>query len=388
MIFLFASFEGHTGLPEIFGYIATFIFGALVGSFLNVVIHRVPHRESIVFPNSACPKCKNPIKPYDNLPVFSWLILGGKCRNCKEKISARYPAVELLNALLFVLTFWAVGFNPFLPICLIFVATTVSLIFIDAEHMILPDVINFPLLGLVLLVRIVYPIYFGADYFSDLKYAPLNSIQSLPGWLSTTLGVFAGGATGIIMLWLGSEIRNSFQTAEYAPLENESVESAADSNAPGEIAVADSPPIDFRLKLLFGFVGAIAGALLLTLIKNPPVWLLSIYGAVLGALVGGGFLWLVGEIWKRLRGVDAMGLGDVKMMFAVGALLGWRLTILSIFLGAFSGAVIGVFLISRQKEKDMQTQIPFGIFLGIGSIIALLFGEQLIGWYLRTFIPG
>lgn len=298
MNFLFASFETVTGLPEFFGYIFVFAFGAIVGSFLNVVIHRVPNEESIVFPNSACPKCKNPIKPYDNFPILSWLILGGKCRNCKEKISPRYPAVELLTALLFVLTFWANGFNAFLPISLIFVATIVSLIFIDAENMILPDVINFPLLGLALLVRILYPIFFGTEYFADLKHSPFASVENL------------------------------------------------------------------------------------------PIWLVSLIGAVLGGLVGGGFLWLVGEVWKRLRGVDAMGLGDVKMMFAVGALLGWRLTLLTIFLGAFSGAIIGVFLVLRQKEKDMQMQIPFGIFLGIGSILALLFGEQLIGWYLRTFIPN
>src|SRR5262249_31018268 len=150
---------------------------------------------------------------------------------------------------------------------LIFVATMVSLIFIDAEHMILPDVINFPLLGLALLVRIIYPIVFGADFFADLRHSPLTSMQNL------------------------------------------------------------------------------------------PVWLVSLIGAVLGGLIGGGFLWVVGEAWKRLRGVEAMGLGDVKMMFAVGALLGWRLTLLSIFLGAFSGAVIGVIVVSRQKEKDMQTQI-------------------------------
>jgi leader peptidase (prepilin peptidase) / N-methyltransferase len=82
-----------------------------------------------------------------------------------------------------------------------------------------------------------------------------------------------------------------------------------------------------------------------------------------------------------------MGLGDVKMMFAVGALLGWRLTFLSIFIGAFAGSIVGIIYIYTQKEKDLQAQIPFGIFLGLGSIIALLFGENLISWYLNTFVP-
>ncbi|MBS1794026.1 MAG: prepilin peptidase [Acidobacteria bacterium] len=298
MSFLFASFETVTGMPEVLGYVFIFIFGAIVGSFLNVVIHRVPREESIVFPNSACPKCKTAIKPYDNLPILSWLLLGGKCRSCKEKIAARYPAVELLTALLFTATFWAVGFNAFLPIVLIFVASTVALIFIDAEHMILPDVINFPLLGLALAVRVLYPILLSPVYFTDIRFAPLTM---LAGW---------------------------------------------------------------------------------------PVWLVSLAGALLGALAGGGSLWLVGKIWEKLRGVEAMGLGDVKMMFAFGALLGWRLTLLTIFLGAFSGALIGVFMISKERDKNMQTQIPFGIFLGIGAILAMLFGDQLIGWYVKTFIPA
>ncbi len=82
-----------------------------------------------------------------------------------------------------------------------------------------------------------------------------------------------------------------------------------------------------------------------------------------------------------------MGLGDVKMMFAVGAFLGWRLTVLTIFIGAFTGAVAGILVIARQKEKDFQAQIPFGIFLGIGSIVSLLFGEQFIRWYIETFLP-
>jgi leader peptidase (prepilin peptidase)/N-methyltransferase len=297
MNILFASFESITGMPEYVGYIFIFVIGACIGSFLNVLIHRIPNEESIVFPNSACPKCKTAIKPYDNIPLLSWLLLGGKCRSCKEPISPRYFAVELINALLFVLVFFTIGFTPFLPVALVFVSAVVALIFIDAEHMILPDVINFPLLFFFLIVRIGFAITFGAAYFSDLQFFPLNQMTGL------------------------------------------------------------------------------------------PVWLVSLIGAILGGLVGGGFLWLVGAIWKKLRGVDAMGLGDVKMMFAVGALLGWRLTLLSIFLGAFSGAIIGIVMISRQKNKDMQTQIPFGIFLGIGSILSLLFGDQMIKWYFDTFVP-
>jgi len=298
MHILLSSFSMITGLPEIFGYFFVFVFGAVVGSFLNVLIHRVPREESIVFPNSACPNCKQSIKPYDNIPLLSWLILSGKCRSCKNPISPRYPAVELLTALLFVLVFWQIGFNPFLPVGLIFAAAMIALIFIDAENMILPNVITYPLLVFALLVRLIFPLFLSASYFSDLKVSPLNQME------------------------------------------------------------------------------------------DYPIWLVSLFGAVLGGLVGGGSLWLVGEIWKRLRGVEAMGLGDVKMMFAVGALLGWRLTLLTIFIGAFTGAVVGMLVISRQKEKDFQAQIPFGIFLGIGSIVALLFGEQMVSWYIETFLPG
>jgi len=296
-IFIRQSLETVAGIPDLVGYIFVFLFGAAIGSFLNVVIHRVPNEQSIVFPNSACPKCGESIKPYDNIPILSWLILRGKCRNCQASISARYPAVELLTALTFVLVYWQIGADPFLPAALVFVAAIIALIFIDSEHMILPNVITYPLFVFAVFVRVVYPIVFGASAFTDLAVWP---ISQLPAW---------------------------------------------------------------------------------------PTWALSLSGALLGALVGGGFLWLVGEAWKRFRGVDAMGLGDVKMMAAVGALLGWRLTLLSIFLGAFSGALIGGVLVMRQKDRDLQMQIPFGIFLGIGSIISMLFGERLISWYVTTFIP-
>jgi len=296
-IFIRQSLETVAGIPDLVGYIFAFLFGAAIGSFLNVVIHRVPNEQSIVFPNSACPKCGAQIKPYDNIPILSWLLLRGKCRNCQAPISARYPAVELLTALTFVLVYWQIGAAPFLPAGLIFVSAIIALIFIDSEHMILPNVITYPLFVFAIALRTVYPLFLGKTAFADMTAWPLTLF---PAW---------------------------------------------------------------------------------------PAWALSVAGALLGALVGGGFLWLVGEAWKRLRGVDAMGLGDVKMMAAVGALLGWRLTLLSIFLGAFSGALIGGVVVMRQKARDLQTQIPFGIFLGIGTVISMLFGEQLIAWYIATFVP-
>ncbi len=295
-VFLLFNFESLTGLPVLYGYVCAFIFGSAFGSFLNVVIHRVPREMSIAFPNSACPKCDKPIALYDNIPILSWLILGGKCRNCKAPISIRYPTVELFTGLLWLLVFWQVGFTPMLPVALAFVTAIVALMFIDAEHMILPNVITYPFLIIAIAVRLIFPIAFGVDYFGDSKNAPM------------------AGMAGY------------------------------------------------------------------------PLWVVSIVGGVLGALAGGGSLWLVGALWKKFRGVDAMGLGDVKMMLGVGMILGWRLSILSIFLAAFAGALIGLAVIAKQKDRDMQTQIPFGIFLGIGSIVALLFGESLISWYVDKFV--
>lgn len=296
MIYLLTSLEAATGLPEYIGYIFAFLFGAAIGSFLNVVIHRVPNEESIVFPNSACPKCGNAIKAFDNIPILSWLILRGKCRKCKEPISIRYPAVELLTSLVFLIVYWRIGFNGFLPVALVFAAVVIALVFIDAEHMILPNVITYPLLILAIIVRLVFPIFVKTNYFSDLAHWPFTQM------------------TGY------------------------------------------------------------------------PLWVPSIVGAWLGAIVGGGSLWLVGEIWKRLRGVEAMGLGDVKMMFGVGALLGWRLALLTIFVGAFVGALAGISAIISRRDRNFQAQIPFGIFLGLGSIISLLFGDQMIQWYLEKFL--
>ncbi|MCM3870990.1 MAG: prepilin peptidase [Pyrinomonadaceae bacterium] len=282
-------------IPPPFSYIIAGAFGAIVGSFLNVVIHRLPREESVALPSSKCPSCSTEIAFYDNVPVLSYVLLGGRCRSCKTHISARYPAVELLTALLFVAVTWRTGVTPALPFDLIFVSALLALVFIDAEHMILPNAITYPGMVFALVARLAIPYLVAAPYFDDI---PGLMNGPLHGW---------------------------------------------------------------------------------------PVWAVSIVGAFIGALAGGGSLWLMGWLWEKLRGVEAMGLGDVKMMFMVGAYFGWRLTILTIFLGVFSGSFIGIGLMIQQGKKDMQMLLPFGIFLGIGSILALLVGPQIVEWYAGTF---
>jgi leader peptidase (prepilin peptidase)/N-methyltransferase len=271
------------------------ILGAIIGSFLNVIIYRVPLEQSIVFPNSACPSCKTPLRAYDNIPILSFLILGGKCRNCRKPISIRYPIVEALTAVLFIAVVLHDGTSFALPFDLAFVAALVALVFIDAEHMILPNAITYPGIVFALIARVVLPYLAGPGQHDDL-----------PGLLSRM------------------------------------------------------PP-------------------------NFPVWSVSLIGAAIGALIGGGSLWLMGFLWEKLRGVEAMGLGDVKMMFMVGAYLGWRLAILTIFIGVFSGSLIGIGMMLRRGGRNMQMMLPFGIFLGAGAIVSLLIGQRIVEWYGSQF---
>jgi leader peptidase (prepilin peptidase)/N-methyltransferase len=270
------------------------VLGAMIGSFLNVIIHRLPREQSIVFPNSTCPKCRARIKAYDNIPVLSFLILRGQCRACGAPISPRYPAVEALTALLFAAVTWHDGVSLVLAFDLALTASIVALLFIDAEHMILPNAITYPGILFALITRVVVSYVAGPSHFDDLP----NLITHFP--------------------------------------------------------------------------------------PTWPVPLVSLIGAAIGALAGGGSLWLMGFLWEKLRGVEAMGFGDVKMMLMVGAYLGWRLTILTILIGAFTGSLAGIAVMMR-RGRNLQMMLPFGIFLGIGSIVSLLAGSRIIEWYAAQF---
>jgi leader peptidase (prepilin peptidase)/N-methyltransferase len=209
-------------------------------------------------------------------------------------ISARYPAVEALTAIVFAAVTWHDGLSFALGFDLVFVASMIALIFIDAEHMILPNVITYPGFLFALITRIIVPYLTGPAHFDDLPQ-------------------------------------------------------------------------------------------LLGVMPSLPVWSVSLIGAAIGALAGGGSLWLMGFMWEKLRGVEAMGFGDVKMMLMVGAFLGWRLTILTILLGALTGSIAGILVMYRRGSRDMQMMLPFGIFLGIGSVVSLLFGSRIITWYASMF---
>ena len=131
--------------------ISIFVFGILIGSFLNVVIYRIPKGESIVFPSSKCQSCKTPLKWYHNIPIFSWLFLGGKCGFCGEKISVQYPLIELTTGIIAVSLFYKLGIVWYLPIVFSVFSLLLALVMIDFKYMAVPDNLNLLALALAII---------------------------------------------------------------------------------------------------------------------------------------------------------------------------------------------------------------------------------------------
>jgi leader peptidase (prepilin peptidase)/N-methyltransferase len=251
------------------------VLGLIVGSYLNVVIYRLPRGISTVLPRSRCPQCGTAIRALDNVPVLSFLLLGGRCRSCGARISWRYPAVEAATALLFLACFLRFGISLQAPVAALFAALMLALAMIDFDHMLLPDALTWPGIALGILLQPFVP------------------------WAR---------------LW-------------------------------------DGP------------WGAVAGG-------------------VFGALLGAGLLLGVWGAWYLLRHEEGMGLGDVKMLAAIGAFLGWKGVLVSLFLGALSGAVVGLLLMAV-RGVDFRAKLPFGVFLALGGLIALFAGEPLVRAYAR-----
>jgi len=245
----------------------SFILGLILGSFYNVCIHRYLHGQSILYPPSHCPKCKHCLSWWENIPLLSYTILRGRCRECKEAISSRYPMVEALSGIWALLL--AIKFGPGIPwlVYLAFGGILIVMSFIDFESYILPDSLTLP-----------------------------------------------GGAA-------------AFLAATF----------------------------------LLGMH-----------------WQTSLIGGIGGA----GIFLLLQQGYKSLKGIHGLGTGDIKLMFLLGALLGWPALPLTIFLGAICGLLASLFYLAKNARLGMQTAIPFGPFLNLGGMLYILFGPQIWHWYL------
>lgn len=256
-------------LPAPYAPIIAFLFGLTIGSFSNVCIYRLPKNESVVFPGSHCTTCNTAIKAIDNIPVLSYLFLGGKCRTCGQKFSIVYPLIEIVIGLLFAAVYIKFGFSWESLIYAVICPALVVITVIDYEHKIIPDRITLP--GIV-------------------------------------FGLGAGS------------------------------------------------------------------------------FLVGVVNSGLGLLLGGGLFYLIAVLSVAILGREGMGGGDIKFIAAAGALLGWQKVLLVIFLGAILGSIIGLALMALHN-KDSKSQIPFGPFLAVGTLITIFFGEDLIGLYLESMTP-
>lgn len=241
----------------IYYYIIILIFGMVIGSFLNVVIWRVPRDESISFPPSHCPKCGNRIKPYDLIPVISYIILGGKCRNCKERISMEYPVIELLNGIMYVVFFYK------------------------------------------------FPVLRAMEYSVLFSILLVISAIDFKTQLVDDRVVLSGGVSVLIF-----EIINK----------------------------------GFTVKLLDNFYGALTGA------------------------------FVIGIIVYLTKG---MGEGDIEIFALCGFVLGFKYTLLSLWLSFILGGVIAVLLLIL-KIKKRKDPIAFGPYIALGTILVLLYGTSII----------
>jgi len=246
------------------------LFGLLIGSFLNVVIYRLPRGQSLVTPPSTCPGCGSRIRPIDNIPVLSWILLGGKCHKCGAPISIQYPIVELATGLLFLLVAWLTPAGPLLVARLLFVVILVVLFGIDLHHQILPNVITLPGIAIGFLFSLVTP----------------------PGWMNSLIGI----------------------------------------------------------------------------------------------ALGGGILYAIAAAYYAVRREEGLGMGDVKMLAMIGAFLGWKAVLVTLILSSFAGALIGIGIIALSRGS-MRLALPFGTFLAVGAIAAMIVGEPLVSWYSGFFVP-
>ena len=298
---------------------ALFLLGLIFGSFLNVCIYRMPQGLSVVAPRSACPQCKTPIRAYDNIPVISWIVLRGRCRDCKAPISPRYAVVELLTACLFLASFLHFGFTLQAVKACVLSFLLLGLVLTDADCHLLPDALTLPGFGIGLVFSLLVPV---DDAFTSMIPASLwGAIPPEFSWrLASLLDALAGAALGAGFIY----------GAGFLYLKWKGIEG-----------------MGFGDVKLMGMIGSFLGMRLTLLVIFAA--------AVVGSIFG---LAMIFVVWrKRLR----RRLARSKEPASVARRRAWH----------------SARLLYRQFE------IPFGSFLGTAALVMFFYGDSIVRWYLR-----
>jgi leader peptidase (prepilin peptidase)/N-methyltransferase len=362
----------HPIYKFLFGVFA-FVLGAVVGSFLNVCIYRWPVDLSINKPRrSFCPSCKTPILWHQNLPLISWLLLRGRCANCGAKISFRYFAVELVTALLF-LAIWE-GFPWQIAIAYwVFVSFLIIGTFIDFEHFIIPDRVTIGGIVAGVVASVTVPALMGAN--TRLAAGIRALLAAALGYVILLIVLEAGkiafgrkrirfdaptpfmwtkrGEDADFIVGAEESLWSDYFAREKDRLLLECDEVRIDQHAYGDVT------LDFRYDRV-----TVEGH---TLMLDDVTY-------------------ISGAARELVIPREAMGRGDLKFLAAIGAFLGWRAVLFSLFAGSLLGSVIGLITLVVGK-RVWSAKLPFGPYLAFGAITWMFFDEIFLRWYATRLIP-
>jgi leader peptidase (prepilin peptidase) / N-methyltransferase len=363
-----------------------FAFGCCIGSFLNVVIYRLPREKSLVHPGSACPHCGREIRFYDNIPLLSWLILRAKCRHCKAPISPRYFIVELLTGSAFLGTYLAyfhAGVRPTMQmegtwfvylLHLILIAAFIAASGIDLELWIIPLSICWFVTGVGFFASAIGGYLIDPAAIRDYGLLPAASPRTGALALGAAIGL------GISMLLLRTGVlKRSYEQAV-----------AEDSDKPVGPGPFDEPQFNHRLEALREIVFlapiiacAVVAAVVLGAPGRVPDWwsrLLALpsaaglLGSVFGYFVGCAVVWATRILGTLGFGKEAMGLGDVHLMGAAGAVVGPVMVVIAFFIAPFLGLGWALFQMLSKKIR----QIPYGPFLSLAVLAVMIFHDWIL----------
>jgi leader peptidase (prepilin peptidase)/N-methyltransferase len=387
---------------------ALFVFtlGCCIGSFLNVVIYRLPREKSLVSPGSACPHCGKPIRFYDNIPLVSWIVLRAKCRNCRGPISARYFIVELLTGSVFLglyVIYFHTSLRPVLhdvhgawfvySIHLILLSAFIAASGIDLELWIIPLSICWLVTAAGLIGSAVGGYIIHPQVILDYRLLPLASART--GALA--VGGVIGLGIGALLLKTGL-LRRSYESAVPETHDRLAVEKGSESgSAPVAANTSEEPEFNHRLEALreIGFLLPIILCAIVAsaVVQRPgPVarwWsgLLAypvaagLLGSLFGYFIGCGVVWATRILGTLAFGKEAMGLGDVHLMGAAGAVVGPVMVVIAFFIAPFFGLGWALFQMIFKKIR----QIPYGPFLSLAVFTVMIFHDWILGRIDRMF---